>query len=188
MDADFDSAGSSDYSLLGRIYRSKSLPDGDFSCLDDKWNYFEHGHQEHDWDSGVGGDFAPQEDFPSGISGVLGSDPQSCTCEDQGQPDNVKVVIGKNRKVVLNTADQKLQELRTLKQHYYPEGGWGWVVVVVGCMVHMMVNGSQIVLATILVSLGKQSSVARRLHPAVFHSQSTYLLLMKALLETLNKS
>ena len=189
MEADFDSAGSSDYSLLGRIYRSKSLPDGDFSRLDDEGQEgcFVNGHQVNEWDSGVGGDFAPQEDFPSGISGVLGSEPQSCTCEDQGQPDKVKVVIGRNGKVVLNPADQKLQELRTLKQHYYPEGGWGWVVVVVACMVHMMVNGSQIVLATILVSLGKQSSVARRLHPAVFTSQSMYLVLMKALHETLNK-
>ena len=40
--------------------------------------------------------------------------------------------------------DQKLRELRTLKQHYYPEGGWGWVVVIVGCLVHFLVNGSQV--------------------------------------------
>ena len=52
---DFDSAGSSDYSLLGRIYRSKSLPDGDFSQLDDEGHEerFVFGHQEHDWDQQV---------------------------------------------------------------------------------------------------------------------------------------
>ena len=81
MDVDFDSAGSSDYSLLGRIYRSKSLPDADFSQLDDEGHeeHFVFGLQEHDWGSGVGDDFVPQEDFPSGISGVLGSDPQLST-------------------------------------------------------------------------------------------------------------
>ncbi len=25
---------------------------------------------------------------------------------------------------------------RTLKQHYYPEGGWGWVVVLAACLGH----------------------------------------------------
>ena len=69
MEEDFDSAGSSDYSLLGRIYISKSLPHGDFSRLDDCY---------HNWDSGVVCDcFSPvegellQEDLPSAESGIL---------------------------------------------------------------------------------------------------------------------
>ena len=171
MEVDFDSAGSSDYSLLGRVYRSKSLPHGDFSRLDDF---------DQNWDSGVGSDCFPpvegeflQEDLPSVESGILGSEPQSaCTCEEQQQPDRVKVVIAKNGQVVLNAADQKLRELRTLKQHYYPEGGWGWVVVVVACIVHLLVNGTQIFLATIIVSFGKPNAVLRRLQPDIFSSQS----------------
>ena len=63
--------------------------------------------------------------------------------------------------------DQKLRELRTLKQHYYPEGGWGWVIVCVTCLVHLLVVGSQIVLASIIISLGKPNTVSRRLHPDV---------------------
>ena len=175
MEDDFDSAGSSDYSLVGRIYRSKSLPDGDFSRLDDFGQ---------NWDSGVGSDCFPQvdgeflqQDFPSGevesVSGVLGSENQSaCTCEEQQQPDSVKVIIAKHGKVLLNATDQKLQELRTLKQHYYPEGGWGWLVVVVACLVHLLVNGSQIVLATIIVSFGKPNTISRRLHPDIYSSSS----------------
>ena len=168
MEEDFDSAGSSDYSLVGRIYLSKSLPDGDFSRLDDF---------DKNWDSGVGSDCFPQlegeflqQDFPSGE--VESENQSACTCEEQQQPDNVKVIIAKHGKVLLNATDQKLQELRTLKQHYYPEGGWGWVVVVVACLVHLLVNGSQIVLATIIVSFGKPNTLSRRLHPGIYSSSS----------------
>ena len=61
--------------------------------------------------------------------------------------------------------DQKLRELRTLKQHYYPEGGWGWVILSVTSIVHILILGSQIVLASIIISLGKPNSVSRRLQP-----------------------
>ena len=68
--------------------------------------------------------------------------------------------------------DQKLRELRTLKQHYYPEGGWGWVVLAVSCLVHGLVLGTQLVLATVIISLGQPSSVSRRLQPAVTSAAS----------------
>ena len=114
-----------------------------------------------------------QDDLPSAESGILGSEPQSgCTCEEQEQPDRVKVIIAKNGQVVLSAADQKLRELKTLKQHYYPEGGWGWVVVAVACCVHLLVNGTRIVLATIIISFGKPNTVSRRLHPDIVSSPS----------------
>ncbi|GJQ88239.1 hypothetical protein Trydic_g13227 [Trypoxylus dichotomus] len=34
-----------------------------------------------------------------------------------------------------------LRQLLTLKQHYYPEGGWGWIVLVVGVLVHILSQG-----------------------------------------------
>ncbi|CAH1115654.1 unnamed protein product [Psylliodes chrysocephalus] len=34
-----------------------------------------------------------------------------------------------------------LRQLLTLKQHYYPEGGWGWVVLVCGVFVHILGHG-----------------------------------------------
>lgn len=34
-----------------------------------------------------------------------------------------------------------LRQLITLKQHYYPEGGWGWVIVVVAVVVHVLNQG-----------------------------------------------
>ena len=72
-------------------------------------------------------------------------------------------------------ADQKkLRELRTLKQHYYPEGGWGWVVVLVACCVHILVLGTQTVLATIVISFGKPNSVSRKLQPEISGSASKW--------------
>ncbi|KAG7201413.1 hypothetical protein KM043_004173 [Ampulex compressa] len=34
-----------------------------------------------------------------------------------------------------------LKQLLTLKQHYYPEGGWGWVVLLVGVLVQVLSHG-----------------------------------------------
>ena len=37
-----------------------------------------------------------------------------------------------------------VRQLLTLKQHYYPEGGWGWVVVVVGVLVQLLSHGMHV--------------------------------------------
>ncbi|XP_056642669.1 monocarboxylate transporter 12-like isoform X1 [Diorhabda sublineata] len=34
-----------------------------------------------------------------------------------------------------------LRQLLTLKQHYYPEGGWGWVVLICAACVHILGHG-----------------------------------------------
>lgn len=34
-----------------------------------------------------------------------------------------------------------LRQLFTMKQHYYPEGGWGWVVLVCAVLVHIVNHG-----------------------------------------------
>ena len=43
--------------------------------------------------------------------------------------------------------DQKLRDLRTLKQHYYPEGGWGWLVITVAILVNIIAVGTQVNIA-----------------------------------------
>lgn len=37
-----------------------------------------------------------------------------------------------------------LRQLLTLRQHYYPEGGWGWVVVFAGFFSQMISHGLQL--------------------------------------------
>lgn len=34
-----------------------------------------------------------------------------------------------------------VRQLVTLKQHYYPEGGWGWVVAAVAVVAHLLTHG-----------------------------------------------
>ena len=86
------------------------------------------------------------------------------------------MIIASNGEVTraVPTDQKKLRELRTLKQHYYPEGGWGWVVVLVACLVHILVLGTQTVLATIVISLGKPNSVSRKLQPELSGSASKW--------------
>lgn len=39
----------------------------------------------------------------------------------------------------------------TIKQHYYPEGGWGWIVIVVGIMVHLLTHGLQTSVGVLMI-------------------------------------
>ncbi|XP_054006896.1 uncharacterized protein LOC128891440 isoform X2 [Hylaeus anthracinus] len=48
-------------------------------------------------------------------------------------------VAGQTHNAKQLVADFK--QLHTLKQHYYPEGGWGWVVLVVGVLVQVLSHG-----------------------------------------------
>jgi hypothetical protein len=43
-----------------------------------------------------------------------------------------------------------VRQLLTLKQHYYPEGGWGWVVVVVGVLVQLLSHGLHVAYGVLL--------------------------------------
>ncbi|KAL9699588.1 hypothetical protein quinque_003029 [Culex quinquefasciatus] len=40
----------------------------------------------------------------------------------------------------------------TIKQHYYPEGGWGWIVIVVGIMIHVLTHGLQTSAGVLIVA------------------------------------
>ncbi|RZF40088.1 hypothetical protein LSTR_LSTR002491 [Laodelphax striatellus] len=48
----------------------------------------------------------------------------------------------------LGTLDPK--KTATLNRHYYLEGGWGWVIVTVSCLVHILCHGLQMSSAVIL--------------------------------------
>lgn len=45
---------------------------------------------------------------------------------------------------------------RTLRQHYYPEGGWGWIVLAVSAVVHLLAGGLQSAGAVFAASASKQ--------------------------------
>ena len=49
--------------------------------------------------------------------------------------------------------------LRTLKQHYYPEGGWGWMICLVTLLVQILAHGTQIGLAVYMNGVVTSGSV-----------------------------
>ena len=77
-----------------------------------------------------------------------------CTCHDvPDRPDHVKLIISASGKpLMLNNLDQKLKDWRTLKQHYYPEGGWGWVVLLVAILTNLIAFGMQLCLAVLFIN------------------------------------
>ena len=85
------------------------------------------------------------------------SDPES-----GGSKNGVKLVA------ILNPFDKNHKNLRTLKQHYYPEGGWGWVIVLVTLCVQIISHGLQFALAMYVMCLPKSSVISRRLLNASF--------------------
>ncbi|XP_055525949.1 monocarboxylate transporter 12-like isoform X2 [Wyeomyia smithii] len=44
----------------------------------------------------------------------------------------------------------------TIKQHYYPEGGWGWIIVVVAIMVHVLTHGLHTAVGVIIIATGRR--------------------------------
>lgn len=44
----------------------------------------------------------------------------------------------------------------TLRQHYYPEGGWGWVLVVVGFLVQTISHGLHMSLGVFAIEIARE--------------------------------
>ncbi len=45
---------------------------------------------------------------------------------------------------------------KTLKQHYYPEGHWGWFIIVAGVMVHCFTHGFHLSSGVFYILINKQ--------------------------------
>ena len=48
---------------------------------------------------------------------------------------------------------QEEQKQATIRQHYYPEGGWGYVVVLVGFLVQAVAHGLQLAFGVLLIAV-----------------------------------
>ena len=84
------------------------------------------------------------------------SQASACTCHDAERQveskSHMKVILSPSgQPVIITHFDQKLRDLRTLKQHYYPEGGWGWMVALASTLVNILANGLQLSLAIIFL-------------------------------------
>ena len=79
--------------------------------------------------------------------------------------DDVIIVATKDGKAIpINVLDdRKLKELRTLKQHYYPEGGWGWLISVITLLVQMISVGFPFGLAMFVLDLPQTGIMSRKI-------------------------
>lgn len=48
------------------------------------------------------------------------------------------------RQCVLNDVTLDARKAATLYRHYYPEGGWGWIVLICSVLVHVLTLGLQL--------------------------------------------
>lgn len=58
-------------------------------------------------------------------------------CSDHVAPEQTHAAVTASRQLVAD-----LRQLLTLKQHYYPEGGWGWIVLLAGLLVQILSHGT----------------------------------------------
>lgn len=49
-----------------------------------------------------------------------------------------------------------LRQLLTLRQHYYPEGGWGWVITTVGVFIQTISHGLQLSCGVLTYAIMRQ--------------------------------
>ncbi|CAG7725857.1 unnamed protein product [Allacma fusca] len=61
-----------------------------------------------------------------------------------------KEISGLQKKREQDNDNKKRSEWRTLQQHYYPEGGWGWVVTFCALSTHAISLGSQLFLSNVV--------------------------------------
>lgn len=85
---------------------------------------------------------------------VLGHGPPPVLCRSRSLPrlsghdsgvacsDHTPAQPGQRATTASQQLVADLRQLLTLRQHYYPEGGWGWVVLVAGLLVQILSHGA----------------------------------------------
>lgn len=83
-------------------------------------------------------------------------------------------IVGLHRRAALN-----------IQSHYYPEGGWGWCVLVSGCIAHALTLGYQLTAASLLpIAAGSSSWIQARHHHVLWGSVSLGISLAASLLSS----
>lgn len=78
---------------------------------------------------------------------------------------------GKNNAAAQPDGSTQVQARRLLCRHYYPEGGWGWVVTVVSTLVHLLGSGLQL---SIPATVALPAKVKFYHHPLYTAGESRY--------------
>ncbi|KAL1436589.1 hypothetical protein MTO96_049492 [Rhipicephalus appendiculatus] len=103
---------------------------------------------------------------------AVSTDPRSPYYISQGIQNNEAVRRSPSVSCVLDAIRRETQEggdvpgvskaalekpsVSTIRQHYYPEGGWGWVVCACALLVHMLTHGVQGAFGLLLIVIRQQ--------------------------------
>ncbi|RWS06594.1 monocarboxylate transporter 10-like protein [Dinothrombium tinctorium] len=81
-------------------------------------------------------------------NGVKEGDIKQQLCENSLRLKTVNEANFKSRSLELKT--------QTIRQHYYPEGNWGWIIVFTSTAVHFITSGLQLSFGVILSNLKQE--------------------------------
>lgn len=69
------------------------------------------------------------------------------------------LVNGKAKTKLAPTFQQLIAARRLICRRYYPEGGWGWIILFVGVVVNVLTHGLQLCATSFLVPAGQRFKV-----------------------------
>jgi hypothetical protein len=104
---------------------------------------------------------------------MLASEPQSEVEPANGLDEvvdeaaNAVIIVASKDGKPMALDDRKLKELRTLKQHYYPEGGWGWLISLITILVQMISVGFPVGLSMFVLDLSQPGLMSRKMEEGV---------------------
>jgi hypothetical protein len=138
------------------LQRSKSLPQVIHNARRQQRLLQRQKHEvANDGDSGVSfncySSLAAREAAAAAQRPIVAADPQSSSSTSASSVVAEEVAVVK--RLVITQIDKKLKDLRTLKQHYYPEGGWGYVIALITFLANAVAHGAQMAVAVYLNSL-----------------------------------
>jgi hypothetical protein len=109
-------------------------------------------------------------DLPSGFLAHYGLDGPLDVYPDEGDEEERKPLESVSKQfggmgnaplasvTSVNTKKKRKEELKqaTIRQHYYPEGGWGYIVVTVAFLVQVIAHGFQMAVGILILWLMKR--------------------------------
>lgn len=100
------------------------------------------------------------EIVPDNHDSGVGLSAASGSCGDIDQIVEVKNTNAKRHKQVPYEARlvSELRQLMTLRQHYYPEGNYGWIIIVVGVAVQCICHGIHMSSGVFILEVSKMFS------------------------------
>lgn len=70
-----------------------------------------------------------------------------CGCKTK----NITPYSGEHKDCLLPDIPLDARKVTTLRRHYYPEGGWGWIIIICTVLVHIFNHGTQLSCSQLVV-------------------------------------